>query len=272
MVSNGHDGPERDERQPVVRVADHARTTPLLRRVVGEQALARHGVVVGLLRRLQLRLHRKRVPGPDLAVRVRVAGAHRRTAVLEDLHPAVALAELGGLVGPDVDHVPDRGLVHARQGHVVTGREAHDAAGATGSLGPEQPAADRLAGGVRAERREVVGEHEGGRVVRVHVPRDPRVARAEVAVGIVDRALLGRFRLLGAQPGALRPARGHQHPLPGQRVAPPVRLGIERGDLAVVGTSGRAVGHGSGLLQAIRRAPSDAATSNTRGVRPVRAG
>jgi hypothetical protein len=153
--------PERNKRQPAIRVPDHARTAPLLRRVVGEQALARGGVVVGLLRGLELRLDRQRIAGPDLAVRVRVAGTHRRAAVLEDLDPAVALAELGGLVGPDVDHVPDRGLVHAREGHVVTGREAHDAAGSTGPLGPEQAVANPLVGRVRAECREVVGEHEG---------------------------------------------------------------------------------------------------------------
>ena len=70
--------PERDERQPAVRVPDHARAAPLLRRVVRKQPVARRGVVVGLLRRLELRLDGQRVAGPDLAVRVRVAGAHRR--------------------------------------------------------------------------------------------------------------------------------------------------------------------------------------------------
>jgi hypothetical protein len=47
-------------------------------------------------------------------------GAHRLAAVLEDLHPAPPSAQLGGLLGPDIDHPPDRADVHASERQVVS--------------------------------------------------------------------------------------------------------------------------------------------------------
>ena len=188
------------------------------------------------------------VAGPDLAVRVRVAGTHRGAAVLEDLDPAVALAELGGLVSPDVDDATDRRLVHAREGHVVAGREAHDPAGAPRTLGTEQPGGHAVWRRVRAQRREVVGEDEGVRVVRVQVAGHARVPWAEVAARVVDGALLRRIRLFRAQPRTLRAARGDKHPLAGQGVETAMRLGVEGGDGVVGGPSGCGIRHGRSLL------------------------
>ncbi len=46
-------------------------------------------------------------PGPHLAVRVRVGAAHGLALVLEDLHPAEALAQVRHLPRPLIDHATD---------------------------------------------------------------------------------------------------------------------------------------------------------------------
>ena len=54
--------------------------------------------------------------GPDLAVGVGVGATHHRPFVLEDLHPAVNLAEFGRLLGPHAYDMANVGRVHFGQG------------------------------------------------------------------------------------------------------------------------------------------------------------
>ena len=180
------------------------------------------------------RLHGQGVAGPDLAVRVRVGGAHRLAPVLEHLDPPELPAELRGLVGPDVHDPADLGRTHPRQGQVVARREADHAAGAPGAFGAEQARLHPRVRRVRAEGGEVVGEHECRVVDRVDIAVHSRVAGAQVAAGVERRPLLRRLRLLGAQPGPPGAAGRDEHPLVGEGVPAAVRLGLERADHLLV--------------------------------------
>ena len=78
--------------------------------------------------------------GPDLAVRMGIAGAHHGAAVLEDLD-VIKLglaAEFGVLLGPGIDDEADSGEFHARDGEAVVGMKTEDAASSALLLGVEQ--------------------------------------------------------------------------------------------------------------------------------------
>ena len=75
---------------------------------------------------------------PDLAVRVRVGAPHDGALVLEDLHPAVPLAQLPRLLHPPLHHGLHLGRAHQRHRHVRLGVEAHHAARPGGRLSPEE--------------------------------------------------------------------------------------------------------------------------------------
>jgi hypothetical protein len=76
---------------------------------------------VRLLRRiLACGVDRQGRAGPDLTVRMGIRGPHHLAPVFEDLDPLEALAQLGGLVGPEVDDAPDRRRLHPRQRQVMT--------------------------------------------------------------------------------------------------------------------------------------------------------
>ena len=84
-------GPERHQRDPGVVAADQARAVgDLVRDVVAEQVAAVAFGVAPLHGELARRDVRHGGRRPDLAVRVRVAAAHRRALVLEHLHVADA--------------------------------------------------------------------------------------------------------------------------------------------------------------------------------------
>ena len=130
--------------------------------VVEEQPPAGRAAMVRALRRVLAGcLARQRRARPDLAVRVGVRGAHRFAPVLEHLDPAVARAELGGLVRPEVDHPPD---VVAATSPPASGRgAARSRRPGTSRARPRRGAGrrrSRRVGRVRAQRREVVGEDE----------------------------------------------------------------------------------------------------------------
>ena len=97
-------------------------------------------------------------------------------------------AELGRLVGPQVDDRADRGRRHPGHRQVVARREADHPAGPALALGPQQPDLEPGVGCVRPERREVVGEHERLAVGRVRIRRSP-----------------GRCRGTGSSPGRRPP-------------------------------------------------------------------
>ena len=75
---------------------------------------------------------------PDLAVRVRVGATHDGALVLEDLHPAVPLAQLPGLLRPPLHHRLHLGGAHERHRHVRLGVEAHHAARPRDWFRPEE--------------------------------------------------------------------------------------------------------------------------------------
>src|ERR1700680_1301147 len=87
-----------------------------------------------------LRLVRNRTGRPDLTMRMGIAGAHRRTAILEDLNivNVVSYSEIAELIGPDINHASSLGQSHAGKGQVVSRREADYAANSRFRLGDDQ--------------------------------------------------------------------------------------------------------------------------------------
>ena len=124
------------------------------------------GAIVGLRGELLGGLVGEAPARPDLAVRMRIAGAHRGAAVLEDLHrvDVVHGAERQVLLAPRSDDMPEVFDGEARHGEVVARRIADHPADAGFRLGDDQPAAiDRVMADPRLQRREVVVEDEGVR-------------------------------------------------------------------------------------------------------------
>jgi hypothetical protein len=152
---------------------------------------------------------------------VRVAAAHERALVLEDLHVAdeVEGAETRRLVGPGVDHGPDAGDVHIGERQVVARREAEDAADAARGTGAEQLVVERGTGRRLGEQgREVVVERERRGVRRIRGPVRATIAGAEVARRVIRRALVARRRLDLSLPRALQPMGRAEDPLVEERV------------------------------------------------------
>jgi hypothetical protein len=136
-----------------------ASTDALAEALLGGQVVAEEGavvapVVLGLSGELAGRVGRDGALGPHLAVRVRVAGPHHLAAVLEQLDVAHvgARAELGRLLGPQVDHAatpaaPRVASVRSCRGEKqitrqVPGsarRERARASRTTGASGPGRP-------------------------------------------------------------------------------------------------------------------------------------
>src|SRR5437879_4406621 len=81
-------GPKRHERiEPVVFRNESGSRLPLQRQIVAKQAALMAGVVFRLGMTLFYRFVRQALVGPNLAVRVRIACAHHRPAVLKNLYP-----------------------------------------------------------------------------------------------------------------------------------------------------------------------------------------
>jgi hypothetical protein len=236
----GPRGPERDNDQPLVIGDQLARTATFLGGVVQKKPAAGRFEVPSLPAVFLDGLDRKRVACPDLAVRVAVRGAHRRAAVLEDLHPLVGLAEFGGLGGPQVHDAPEVLRTHLRNADVVARREADHAAGAAFRFRPQEADLVGLQRGVRTERREIVREDVRVLVGRVTLAVRPRVAGAEVAARVVRRQVPHGRSLLATEPGPSSPLRGHQEPLVAKWVVAPVRLREER---SFLGFAVQVVGH-----------------------------
>src|SRR5205823_8699055 len=109
---------ERHDRYEQIVSADHTLSTiGFLGYIIAEQATVPAGAVRTQRLALARRLIRNVFGGPDLAVRVRIAGAHHLAAVLEYLHvthPVVRGQPLP-FNRPGVDHLPDRRGIEAGQ-------------------------------------------------------------------------------------------------------------------------------------------------------------
>src|ERR1035441_2364702 len=98
--------PPRDQSHEVLILKDDSLIGgPLRFNVVAEQAVAGAGKMVALCVGLGGWFVGHKAGGPDLTVRVRVAGAHHSAAILKDLHvlDPVQTAELNILAGPCFD-------------------------------------------------------------------------------------------------------------------------------------------------------------------------
>jgi len=127
----GPDRPPGDQSHEVLILEDDAGRFVFLRglfgsQVVAQQAMAGAGEMLALGRDLGDRLVGNKAAGPDLAVGMRIAGAHHRAAVLEDLHvlDPVQAGHILVLLRPCIHHAANLRLGHAGQGQAVVGMEA----------------------------------------------------------------------------------------------------------------------------------------------------
>src|ERR1035437_4026110 len=174
-----------NDEQPLVVAADASAPATLLSDVVEEKSITRRFEVAPLGGVFSDRFPRQGLAGPDLAVRMRIGGAHRGAVVLEDLDPAKPAAELRRLRRPEVYDTTHILAAHAGQSHIVAGREADHHARAARRIGAEQPFVDPKDGRVRLERCVVVSEDESRFVARIALAVGADIAGAEVTSRVV---------------------------------------------------------------------------------------
>ena len=156
--------------------------------------------------RLDGRLVRHMLRCPYLTMRVRIAGAHHRAAVLEDLHIVEfrLAAELGVLLDPGIDDEADGGEFHARDGEAVVGMEAEDAAPASLLFRVEKRrGVGGRCGRVGQEGGVVVVENEYAFITRRKMSAGALVSWAEIAFRVVVDAGESRGWIDFSLPGAL---------------------------------------------------------------------
>ncbi len=162
---------------------------------------------------------------PYLPVRVGIGAPHRRALVLEDLDPAIALAQLGRLRAPGIDHLTQRRQRELGQRLRMVGREADHAAGAARAHALEQRVGrSRRVGRVGRQCGEVVLEDIAALVVGIALAVDARVPGAQVAAGVVGRPRGAVDGLLLPLPGALGAVGRYQHPVAAERIVAAVRM------------------------------------------------
>src|SRR5690348_3928156 len=111
--------------------------------VIAQQASSVAGAVLQQGLRFAGGYVRDAFGSPNLAMRMRIAGAHQGAAVLEHLdvtNPA-ARFELRILLREGIQGVAQFGVVHSRYGEIVARRKAYDAADAALALGLQQTVA-----------------------------------------------------------------------------------------------------------------------------------
>jgi hypothetical protein len=173
------------------------------------------------------------VHGPDLSMRVRIACAHHRPAILEDLHVPGSLALLvDGLRRPGIDHLPYLASRHLSQVAIVSLREHHDAARAASGNGSEKGVRSFFRDGLsrrrRGESRVVVVEEIHSPVIGIPIPSGAGVSRAEIAAGIVGSDGPARGFIALAEPRPVQAAGRAQHPIARERVPATVRVSHDR--------------------------------------------
>ena len=133
-----------------------------------------------------------------------VGAAHGCAFVLKDLHPGIALPQLGGLFLPGF-HDLGQGLnAQFRQGFAVIRREADHPAGAACAFAAQQRIVTlRRVRRIGHQGGKVVSENEGACIVGVNIPGHAGIPRTEETVRIVLRQRLFSWRLLCALPGTL---------------------------------------------------------------------
>ncbi len=169
---------------------------------------------------------------PDLAVRMRIAGAHHGAAVLEDLDVLDfgARSEFSCLCRPHFYDTTNCRKLHGCEGEVVAGIETEDTADATLGLRAQETRTfdiEMSVGHILFECGKVVLEDIGSGVLGRLVATGAGVAGAEVAGGIVGEGL----RLCGvlglALPGAQGAMGGHDDPLTPEGI-PAAMWGLEK--------------------------------------------
>src|SRR5713226_6836421 len=164
---------------------------------------------------------------PDLAMGMRIARPHHRTAVFEDLQVADGRVgrQLPGLIAPFVHDATDGRRAHRRQSEIVARRKTQNATDSRFGARDDQIFNVML-------RRRSSGE-QGGKIViederpgvgGIPRPTRPEIARAHVTAGVIFWNLLGLDSLRLALPRPLVPVRRDEDPLGGEWIEAAVRV------------------------------------------------
>src|SRR5450631_2761652 len=215
--------------KPFIAADDASPLALLQRNIVAQETASVLGATFALGIELARWLFWNRCRGPNLAMRVRVTGAHHFATVFENLNVVDSgeRSQFAELRSPGPDHLFDLRQAHAGKGQIVARREAHDAADARLTLRYKQAFVlniEAAAGRVFLQRGEIILKNKCGWILWVPYAARAFIPRAQIAGWIVLRPLGRRHLLNRALPRTLRPVRRYQHPLAGESVAPPVRL------------------------------------------------
>src|SRR5437763_9724194 len=115
-------------------------------------------------------LVRQALSRPKLAMRMWIARAHHRAAILEYLHPVDERhrAEFNVLRDPSLNHLMNLCDAHAREGQIVSRRETGHTTDARLAFSHNQSVfIQRPPGRLRFERSEVIVEDKRGGVRRI---------------------------------------------------------------------------------------------------------
>src|SRR5580765_585211 len=168
--------------------------------------------------------------GPNLAMGMRIAGAHHGAAVFEDLHmlDPGARPQIVELIDPQIDHGPEFAQAHARDGEVVARRKTSDAADSALRTGDQQiVVVDPYFLRVGEERGVIIVEGEGAGVLRIARTASAGIPRTQIAVWVEMGRILewGLFYL--SLPGPLRAMGRDDDPLLGQGIVASVGRVLE---------------------------------------------
>ena len=160
---------------------------------------------------------------PDLAMRMGIARAHRRTSILEDLHVVDFghLRQFLELSCPGTDHGFYLFPLHGGQREVMARGEADHSAQARFALGDQQSPIFQVEAVVAypgLKRREVVLEDECAGVTRIEHSADPGISRTEIASRVILGLVFSGNCFDLPLPWPARPMGRDQHPLIGERV------------------------------------------------------
>src|SRR5438067_2248948 len=222
------DSPERDKCVEAFVLCDQTRARfQLQREIIAKQTTLMRLVILILRSSFFPRLVRQALICPNLAMRVWIARAHHRAAILEYLHPVDERhrAEFDVLRDPGLNHLMNRCDTHAREGQIVSRRETGHTTDARLAFSHNQSVfIQRPPRRLRFERSEVIVKDKRGGVRRIARTASACVAGTQVACRIKDGQSLLYDIFYLSLPGTLSALWRDEHPLARERVVTTMRM------------------------------------------------
>src|ERR1700730_675306 len=225
--------PERnDHREPFILTNRALAELQFKLQIVAKQARFLRFPIRPERSQLLFRQNRHRCVRPNLAVRMRIARSHQRTAVLKNLHVAHPIdpSQAPELLSPHENHVTNLSERHPWNRQIMSRRKTDHPANPLLRARHEQTAFIFFKRSrIRQKGREIIIKSECAGVLRISGAVRPFISRAQVASRIVSRQIRPCRLLHPPKPRPLRSMRRNQHPLARQWIEPPVWHFLQHG-------------------------------------------